>query len=142
MPCVRRSGFIKKMPQLKWNEYEVIECLGVLPEKEEFFTSHSFRTKEDGLILEMTVWQYESLVAISLLKENDDKPFFTLYFIVRDEIRFVNEKDFAGLQFRDVVVVPIRFWIYENPDLFDKTIYPTNLNFQLNVYPQFEFKVE
>lgn len=130
------------MPELKWNEYEVIECLGVLPEKEEFFTSHYFRLIENNLILEMTIWQYESLVAISISKETDEKPFITLYFIVRNEIRFINKKDFAALEFCDVVVVPIRFWMYENPDLFDKKVFATNFNFELTIYPQLEFKVE
>jgi hypothetical protein len=130
------------MPELKWNENEVIECLGVLPEKEDFFESHNFKIQKDGLILEMTIWQYESLVALSIFKENNDKPFLTLYFIVRNEIKFINEKDFASLQFCDVVVVPIRFWMYESPDLFDKKNCATKLNIELTVYPQLEFKVE
>lgn len=31
-------GFDKEMPELKWNEYEFIECLGVLPEVDDYST--------------------------------------------------------------------------------------------------------
>lgn len=50
------------MPQLKWDETEFIECLETLPTVEEHSVSHVFEIKKDGLILQLTVWQYESVV--------------------------------------------------------------------------------
>jgi hypothetical protein len=133
------------MPELRWNEYEVIECLGVLPEEEEFFASHYFRLIKDGLLLEMTIWQYESCIAISASKETDEKPFITLYFLVRDKVTFINEKNSAALKFQDCIVVSSRFWMYredENKDYFDKNIFPGKLDFELHVYPGIELKFD
>ena len=132
------------MPELRWNEYEVIECLGVLPEKEEFSTSHYFKLAKDGLILEMTIWQHESCVALSFSKEDAEKPFITFYFIVRGRVEFVNERNFASLRFLDSVLVSSRFWMYDREktgDYFKKDFFPKEADFELTVHPHFEFKV-
>ncbi len=42
---------------LVWDQYEFIECLGVLPEVEEYETSHSFTIEKDDLRLEITIFQ-------------------------------------------------------------------------------------
>ncbi|MDQ3129510.1 MAG: hypothetical protein M3Q99_01955 [Acidobacteriota bacterium] len=131
------------MPELIWNEYEVIECLGVLPETEEFFTSHYFKLVKDKFILQITIWQIESCIAISISKENDEKPFLTIYFIVRDILEFMNAKNFSSLKFQDCIIVSSRFWMYEENEkknYFDKDIFPTKLNIELCVYPRLEIK--
>ncbi len=132
------------MPQLKWYEYEVIECLGVLPEQEEFFESHHFKLAKGGLILELTIYEYESLITFSLFKQTSNKPFLTLTFIIRDEIKFINEKDSASLLFKNCILVSDQFWMYqgnEGKDLFDKTKFATELDIELTVYPHLGFKV-
>ena len=132
------------MSELKWNEYEVIECLGVLPEKEEFFTSYNFRFNKDGLFLEMTIWPYESCIALSISKESDEKPFMTIYFIVRDKLEFISAKNFASLQFLDALLVSSRFWMSRPEKIqnyFDKNIFAKQTDFELIVYPRLEFKV-
>ena len=46
-------------PMLVWNEFEFIECLEVLPEKdEEYETSHVFRVQKNGLTLLLTIYQF------------------------------------------------------------------------------------
>ncbi len=133
------------MSELIWNEYEVIECLGVLPETEEFFTSYYFRLIKNGLVLEMTIWQFESCIAISISKETGDKPFVTIYILVRDKISFVSEKNSSYLVFRDCVVVSSRFWMHrdeESKDYFNKNIFPSELDFELHVYPELELKFD
>lgn len=135
---------IKKMPELKWNEYDLIECLGVLPEEDDFFTSHNFRLVKDELLLDMTIWQYESCIAISISKETDEIPFFSVHFLVRDEIIFINEKESAFLKFQDCFLVSSRFWmneermkpLNEKMDYFDKNDFPTKLDFELHVFPK------
>ena len=132
------------MPKLDWREHEVIECLGVLPEFEEFFTSHSFRGTLGQLQFLITIWQDESLVGISLFNESEEFPFFTLHFIVRDRIEFVDDRDFVSLRFHDSVVVTSRFWNENDEghgDLFDKNIFPTNIGFELFTHPRFELNV-
>ena len=131
------------MPEFIWNEYEVIECLGVLPETEEFFTSHYYRLVKDELLLQMTIWQHESCIAISLSRESDESSFFTIYFIVRDFLEFINTKNFSSLKFRDSIIVSSRFWMYEENDrknYFDKDIFPTKLDIELCVYPKLQIK--
>jgi hypothetical protein len=132
------------MPELKWKDNEVIECLGVLPETDEFFTSHLFR-KVFGLVrLELTIWENESLVALSLFEEHGSDPFIDLSFIVRDRIEFVTQVEYSSLRFHNSVVVTGRFWRIHDEDKndwFDTKLLPTNIGFELATYPKFEFKV-
>lgn len=57
------------MPQLKWDETEFIECLEILPTVEDYSVSHVFEIKKDALILQLTVWQYESVVQLAVFRE-------------------------------------------------------------------------
>ena len=145
MRCVRRLVLIKVMPQLKWNEYDFIECLGVLPQTDEYFCSHSFVVIKDNLKLELTLWQYESLVAISLSQGNRQDAFLTLYFIVRENIKFLNEKNSSVLKFCDCIFVENRFWLSSEDnkiDYFDESKIPTKTNLLLSIYPKLEFKIK
>jgi len=131
------------VPTLKWNEHEVVECLSALAETDECFCSHSFVRAWHFTRLQLTIWQYESTVACSLFSGPATSPFFTLHFIVRDRIEFVNRPEFASLKFHDVVVTS-RFWLEhdeDHPNWFDKEIFPTDIGFELTAHPNFEFKV-
>ena len=132
------------MPTLKWNEHEVVECLGVLAETDEFFCSHSFVRAWDSIRLELTIWQLESTVACSLFNGSAPSPFLALHFIVRDRIEFVNRPEFASLKFHDAVVVKSRFWLEHDEshhNWFDQELFPTEIGFELTAHPNFEFKV-
>jgi hypothetical protein len=136
---------MNKMPELIWNEHEVIECLGVLPETEEFFSSHYFRLTKNELLLEITIWQYESFIAVSISKETDKEPFITLYFIVRDIVEFVSAKDFSSLKFRNCVIVSNEFWMFEEDEknnYFDKDKFPTELDIELCIYPKLKLNFD
>jgi len=132
------------MPKLKWKDDEVVECLGVLPEIEEFFSSHSF-SRVFGLIrLELTVWENESLVAVSIFEDQGTDPFLDLCFIVRDRVEFVSETESTSIRFHDSVVVTSRFWqIYDEDrrDWFDTRLLPTKIGFELSSFPKFGFRV-
>jgi len=55
------------MPQLAWNEYEIIECLAVLPAVEEHDVRYEFESgRVRECVLRLTVWQHESVVQLSL----------------------------------------------------------------------------
>src|SRR5687767_13037886 len=109
------------MPELKWNEYEVIECLGVLPEIDDYNIGHHFKIERNGLILEMSIWQYESLIAISLYQTGNKNPFITFWFVVRDEIRYINDKRGYFLEFNNLLVVKKRSYYIEEGDVFDES---------------------
>ncbi len=128
------------MPELKWREYDFVECLGILPERDEFFESHFFRMEKDDLVLEVTVWQYESVVAISLSQVSNRRCFITIYFAVRNKIEFVNEKNSAILRFCDIITVPNRFFYLEDKDVFDRDKVKNNQNLELCIYPHLELQ--
>jgi hypothetical protein len=130
------------MPDLKWNEQELIECLGVLPETDEFYCSHRFKLNLENLRLDLTLWQYESLVSIELYNEPEESPFVSLCFIVRDRIAFMNEKNTSALGFYDCAFVDGRFWRIRDRefDLFGIERLPVKLNLLLSTYPKIEFK--
>ncbi|OLE52213.1 MAG: hypothetical protein AUG51_19095 [Acidobacteria bacterium 13_1_20CM_3_53_8] len=87
----------------KWNEYEFIECLGVLPlvgPDEQF---HFFRVEKDSLRLELVVFQYEADVRIEIYKQGLDAPIFQTQIMSCPGVIYVSEKnereslEFAGL---------------------------------------------
>ena len=43
------------MPGLKWNEFEFVECLGVLSKFDEDWVQYSFEYKTDGLVLKIFI---------------------------------------------------------------------------------------
>lgn len=133
------------MPELNWNEYDFIECLGVIPETDDYFCSHEFTVEKDNLILEITVYQNESFVAISLTQRDANKPFINLCFIVREKIEFKNKKGFSVLKFIDIVFVESRFWMERQEkrrNYFDKEITIVGNILEVSMYPKFEIKVE
>jgi hypothetical protein len=88
---------------LKWNKYELIECLGVLPEVGRDELSHFFRVEKDGLRLELVVFQYEADVRIEIYLQDLAAPIFQTQIMSCPSIRYVSEKnereylEFAGL---------------------------------------------
>ena len=54
------------MPQLVWNPIDLLSMLGVLPTVEEDAVSHHNTLVRHPLRLELTLWQYDSDVALQL----------------------------------------------------------------------------
>ena len=80
---------------LKWNQYEFIECLEVVPEVEEYETSHAFRVEKHGLRLELSVFQYAGDVYIDLYHEGHGVPVFTMRLLGCEGARYVAQKNGA-----------------------------------------------
>jgi len=94
--------------------------------------------------LELTVWENESLVAVSIFEDQGTDPFLDLCFIVRDRVEFVSETESTSIRFHDSVVVTSRFWqIYDEDrrDWFDTRLLPTKIGFELSSFPKFGFRV-
>jgi hypothetical protein len=123
------------MPELKWNEYDFVECLGVLAKFDEDWIEYSFEYKTSGLVLKIFINPYESLVNIYLSQELSEEPFLKFSFLVRGEVRYINEKNSGYLEFSDCIVSN-----YCNPDLFDKSKYPSYSNFEIHTFPKFQLK--
>jgi len=82
-----------------WNEYEFVECLGVLPEVSEHDVSHTFRVERDGLRLELNVSQYDGDVFLHIFREGIETPVFALRLIDCAGARYVKEKHGDFLEF-------------------------------------------
>ncbi len=81
------------MPQLVWNEYEFIECLGVVPVIEEYETAHHFKIERDGLRLELSVFQYDGDVHFDLYREGLDAPVFKMRLLDCAGARYVSNRN-------------------------------------------------
>lgn len=131
------------MRELKWNKFEFVECLGAVPVYDEFFDSFTFSNVLDDLTVALTVWPWESTIAISIANDTDAEPFLSLNFVVRDQITFIKEKEFMSLQFRDSVLVSTRFWQNEKDEIEEYLNLEATMkaDFELSTFPRLAFRV-
>jgi hypothetical protein len=87
------------MPEFVWNQYEFIECLGVLPAVEEYETHHSFEVEKDGLRLHLSVFQYGGDVYIDLYREGVEAAVFSVRLLESEGARYVSGKGGEFLEF-------------------------------------------
>lgn len=131
------------MPELKWDETDFLECLEVIPQIEEYGTEHYYEVKKNGLILAVSVWQYESVIALSLLQEAGRIPITSFALVVRDRVRYIHDKRGEYLEFNDCVVVSNRFFGQETrKDIFDKTKFSDNLRLEISIKPNLQIKFQ
>ncbi|HEY0098181.1 MAG TPA: hypothetical protein VGB76_04420 [Pyrinomonadaceae bacterium] len=78
---------------LVWNEYEFIECLGVIPKVEEYETAHFFKVSKDGLRLELSVFQYDGDVYFDLYREGIESPVLQVRLLNCAGARYVSHKN-------------------------------------------------
>ncbi|MET0753624.1 MAG: hypothetical protein ABWZ66_09630 [Pyrinomonadaceae bacterium] len=123
------------MRELKWNEYDFVECLGVLSEFDEDSLIYFFKFEKDGLILEIGVCAYQSFVEISLSQKSGDEHFLTTSFFVRDKIQYINEKNVSFLEFNDCVISDLY-----DIDFSNKEKYSDYVRFEIHTFPKFQIK--
>ena len=85
------------MPELRWNQTDLLECFGVLPETEEYGTYFGYTVTRDGLELLATVRPYESVIDLRLRRENgtEDLLGFTLFVGGAVEYKREKKRDFV-----------------------------------------------
>jgi hypothetical protein len=114
---------------LVWNEFEFIECLEVIPEKdEEYETNHVFRIAKDGLSLVLALYQYSGDVYFDLFRDGIENPIFQMRLLDCPGARFVKAKDnreylefapaqsFAG-RYDGVEAIPFGIRLAVNPHI-------------------------
>ncbi len=129
---------INIMRQLNWNQHEFIECLGVLPKISEFDNSYCFSIKNKFFSFEINAIDYSSVISIYISSIESKVPIFSLQFIVRDEVSFINEKNVSCLIFKDCIVISNDFYgdqDYEE-NVFDEDKFPKYLSFELHTFPE------
>jgi hypothetical protein len=87
------------MPQLIWDESDFISCLEVLPEVEEYGISHHFTVKKDGLRLELTVYQLDSDIYITLYRDGIETALISFQITQCSGTRYVNDDRGEFLEF-------------------------------------------
>ena len=128
------------MPQLKWNQYDFVECLGAVPTVGGYETEFRFVVEQNELRLEVIVFPDESLVQVSLFRAGSDDYLTTFGLAVRGEVRFINDKRGAYLEFEQCVVVPNRFYYFDMRSVFAGDKYPDSVDFELHTSPDFQLK--
>lgn len=88
---------ISWFPMLVWNEYDFVECLGVLPKVEDYVTSHHYAVAKDGLRLELTVFQHDGDIYIDLFREEIENSIFRMRLLDCPGTRYV--KNQTGLDY-------------------------------------------
>ena len=77
------------MPLLRYDELDVLECLGALPEPLDAnypqLGAH-YRTEREGLVLTLTFWRYEGRVHVVLEQFGNSEPIVELMLFVRDRV--------------------------------------------------------
>ncbi len=84
---------------LVWNEADFISCLECVPEVGEDALSHRFVVIQDGVTLEVAVWQYDGDVAIKLMRADSDTPLFDVSLMDCAGARLVEDAAGARLEF-------------------------------------------
>jgi len=87
------------MRVLVWDLHEFVECLGVLPETDEDYTSHTFTVEKDGLRLDLTVFEYVGGVYIDLRREGVETPVFSARLTDCEAARYVRDKGGEFIEF-------------------------------------------
>lgn len=134
------------MPELDWEPLDFLQCLGAAPETNEgdidWNGDWGYEVKQSGVTLELVVWPYESVVALSLTLDNQSKPMTSFTVLVRGPVRYKNEKWGEYLTFHSCVVVPSHYHYEIWDHVFDKNKYPEDIDMELSVYPtvRVEFK--
>ncbi len=121
------------MPQMEWDETDVLTCLKVLPEVEEFGTSYHYETRQEELTLSVRIWPHESIVAVSLSHQEATCASWTL--AVRGFVRRVCDNAGERLEFCDCMIVSSRFAYMSEANPFGVAPFRHSPTMQLFIKP-------
>jgi hypothetical protein len=124
------------MRQLKWNEYEVVECLGVLSIFDEDSGFYDFKVEIGDLVVELGICSYNSFVEIRLFQSTNAIPIFETSFYVFKEIRFINERNISYSEYSDCVIA--RLYDFDHNDGSEPIEFVT---FQLHMLPNLQLRI-
>ncbi len=130
------------MPQLAWNETEFCEFTGVEPRIEDYGVSHHFELERSGLQLQLTIWQLESVIQVSLTRLSSDPPLVEFVAYVRGEARCIDDKRGRYIALEDCVIAPSRFWHQQAGDVFDRGKFPPSLTVMIALNPDINIAIK
>ncbi|MFZ5896006.1 MAG: Ypar14, superfamily integron cassette [Myxococcota bacterium] len=86
-------------PMLRWDPTDVLCCLGVAAVEEEHGISHAYTLAKDGLRLELTVFQYDGDVCLTVYRDGVVAPIIDARIVDCDAARWVNDQRGNYLEF-------------------------------------------
>lgn len=128
------------MTQLEWNDVDFLDFFEVEPTAVDDDVCFSYEIERHGLRLLFTLWQYESVIQISVFRCESDHEVFELLFYVRKDARFIKDKRGRYLEIADCVIKPKTSWFIQGADPFDAEQFPFGVTVWLSINP--EIKVE
>ena len=84
---------------LVWDETDVLTCLEVKPEIEPDGIWHKYSVSKHGILLELTVYQYDADVFFDLYRDGIEKRIFSMKLIDCPGVRYINDKKGEYLEF-------------------------------------------
>jgi hypothetical protein len=97
------------MPQLTWNETDVLSCLEVAPEAGEYEVSYHYQVFRLGLRLDLGIYPFASDVYLSLFREGVENPIFEMKMIGCSGIRYIHDERGEYLEFAPAKVFGTRY---------------------------------
>lgn len=124
------------MPQLEWNEIDLLDYFEVEPTVLDEVVSHSYEVERNGLRLLLTVWQLESVVQVTLFRSESEAEIFTFAAYARGPVRRIDDQRGKFIEIGDCIIAPNRFWYIEAGDVFNKGKYPASITIEIEVRPE------
>lgn len=84
---------------LVWDEADFVACLETLPVFSEDDLSYWFSVAKDGLTLQLTVFEFEGDIAVTLHRDGVEGPVFDVTLIDCMGARYINDKGGEWLEF-------------------------------------------
>jgi hypothetical protein len=123
------------MPQLEWNDIDLLDFFAVEPTVEDYAASHNYEVERNGLRLLFTVWQNESVIQVSVFRSGAEDVLFTFAAYVRSGVRFIDDKRGKYLEIEDCIIAPNRFWYIDSGDPLDRKRFPIAVTVTVAIDP-------
>ncbi len=124
------------MPLLRWNEIDFLDYLEVEPNVLDEVVSHRYSVERMGLKLLLTLWQLESMVQVTLFRDNSpENRILSFAAGVRGSAKCIDDQRGRYLEFSDCIIVPSRSWYRHADNLFDRQRISASVTIEIAVNP-------
>jgi hypothetical protein len=96
----------------KWNQYDFLTCLEVMPEEEDFGVEYVYRVNRAGMKLTVQVIPWADTIRIGLAQEDAETFLMQFALLVRGKILHEWNRSEEWLEFHDCVVLPCNSWFH------------------------------
>lgn len=112
---------------LRWNESDLLECLGVEPFLEDDDQSYEFNIKGDSIDLQVKILPQNDVVGIKTISKRTGENYTSNYYIVLGSISYNSEDEV--LVFTDCIPIDDEFYHSH----FDRSDIPNSYRFRVEL---------